>query len=196
MKLTIIKHPDPTRTKQEKITVLTDKYFDEHTRISFSKLDEFDLFDAAKNDFHIISVAKIGLTNFSAVCQYAYGIDQNEQDRLITPINTNKETGTLFPKHRFTILPYRYRTTPMMTVGEYDYTKGKGFTIEEIEVHIKDALKAETDFIKSNKLLFDFRDFGEDMLRYRNLVHGFLTRDFKDHNWDCYMYSFNNYEFE
>lgn len=83
-----------------------------------------------------------------------------------------------------------------MTVGNYDYTGGKGFTIEEVENHILDAFKSEVDYVKSGKLVFDFRDFGEDMLRYRNLVHGYLTRDFGSYDWDCYMYSFNNYEFE
>ncbi len=83
-----------------------------------------------------------------------------------------------------------------MTVGEYDYTGGKGFTLEEVETHIKDAFKAEIDYVKSGKLVFDFRDFEEDMLRYRNLVHGYLTRAFNNYDWDCYMYSFNNYEFE
>lgn len=196
MKLTIIKHSDPPKTKQVKELILIDKFFDEQTRMPYSKLDKFDLFDAAKNDFHIISVAKIGLTNFSSVCEYGFGLNQYEQEELIIPINTKKETGTSFPKHKLTILPYRYRTTPVMTIGVYDYTDGKGFSIEEVGNHIKDAFKAEINYIKSGKLVFDFRDFGEDMLRYRNLVHGFLTKDFKDYNWDCYMYSFNNYEFE
>lgn len=196
MKLTIIRNPDPPKTEQVKKLVLSDKFFDEQTRIPYLKLDEFDLFAAAKNKHHIITIAKIGLTQFSSVCEYVFGLDQYEQEHIITPINTKKETGTIFPKHKLTILPYRYRTTPVMTTGTYDYTGGKGFSIEEVENHIKEAFRAEIDYVKSGKLVFDFRDLGEDMLRYRNLVHGFLTRDFNNYDWDCYTYSFNNYEFE
>ncbi|MCL5029776.1 MAG: hypothetical protein M1480_12260 [Bacteroidetes bacterium] len=158
--------------------------------------NEFNVIKAAKNGFHIISVAFIGLTNFSAVCQYGFGIEQPEQERFITPINTKKETGTLFPKYKLTILPYRYKTSAFMNVDKYDYTNGKGFTRDEVMVHIKDAIIAETDYIKSGKLVFDFRDLGEDMLRYRNLLHLFLTEDYKDYDWEVFMYSFDNSEWK
>jgi hypothetical protein len=191
MKLHLIKHPDPNKPVEK--LILYDNL--NKQRIPYaSMLDDFDIFDAAKNGYHIISVAYIGLTNFSSVCQYGFNIDQYEQDRLITPINTKKETGTVFPKHNLTILPYRYRTTPVMTVGEYDYTNGKGFSIDEVEVHIKDALKAETDYIKCGKLVFDFKDFGKDMLRYRNRLHTYLTQEYNNNDWNVYMYSYDNTE--
>ncbi len=191
MKLHLIKNSDPQKPLDK---LILDDFLNQQRIPYTTLLDDFDIFDAAKNGYHIISVAFIGLTNFSSVCQYGFKIDQNEQDRLITPINSNKETGTVFPKHNLTILPYRYRTTPIMTVGEYDYTNGKGFSIDEVEVHIKDALKAETDYIKCGKLVFDFRDFGKDMLRYRNRLHTYLTKEFNQHNWDVYMYSYDNSE--
>jgi hypothetical protein len=81
-----------------------------------------------------------------------------------------------------------------MTVGEYDYTNGKGFSIDEVEVHIKDALKAETDYIKCGKLVFDFKDFGKDMLRYRNRLHTYLTQEYNNNDWNVYMYSYDNTE--
>lgn len=193
MKLHLIKHPDPQKPLDK--LILDDFIYQQ--RIPYTTLlDDFDIFDAAKNGYHIISVAFIGLTNFSSVCEYGFKIDQYEQDKLITPINTKKETGTVFPKHNLTILPYRYRTTPVMTVGEYDYTSGKGFTIEEVETQIKDALKAETDYIKSKKLVFDFRDFGKDMLRYRNRLHTYLSQEYCPNDWDVYMYSYDNSEFQ
>lgn len=191
MKLHLVKHPDPNKPLEK---LILDVFLNKQ-RISYaSMLDDFDIFDAAKNGYHIISVAFIGLTNFSSVCQYGFNIDQYEQDRLITPINTKKETGTVFPKHNLTILPYRYRTTPVMTVGEYDYTNGKGFSIDEVEVHIKDALKAETDYIKCGKLVFDFKDFAKDMLRYRNRLHTYLTQEYNNNDWEVYMYSYDNTE--
>lgn len=194
MKLHLIKHYEPNRDKADKHILLISEKLNKQRLPYSSLLEEFDIFEAAKNGFHIVSVAFIGLTNFSSVCQYGFGINQQEQDKFITPINTKKETGTLFPKYNLTILPYRYRTTPIMTIGEYDYTNGNGFTIEEVETHIKDAFKSLTDYIKSNKIILDFRDLGEDMLRYRNFAHSYLS-DFKDFEWDCYMYSFDNSEF-
>jgi hypothetical protein len=167
--------------------------FDEE-RFPFTKLDDFDIIDAARKGYHIITVGVIGLTNFSAVCQFAFGIDQYEQDRLITLVNTKRETGTLFPKYNLTILPYRFRTTPFMTIGTYDYTNGKGFSDNEVATHIKDALKAETDYIKSNKLVFDFFHLGEDMLRYTIILLNYLAGDYKNYDWECYMYSVDNSE--
>ena len=157
-------------------------------------MDDFNIIDAARKGYHIITVGFIGLTNFSAVCQFAFGIDQYEQERLITPINTKRETGTLFPRYNLTILPYRYRTTPGMTIGVYDYTNGKGFSDNEIATYIKDALKAETNYIKSNKLVFDFLHLGEDMPRYTVILLNYLTGDYKNYDWECYMYSADNSE--
>ena len=195
MKLHLIKHYEPPKKR-----LLADSYnFNVIQRLPYESLledNEFNIFDSAKNGYHIISVAFIGLTNFSAVCQYGFGIDQPEQERFITPINTKKETGTLFPKYKLTILPYRYKTSALMNVDTYDYTNGKGFTRDEVIVHIKDAIKAETEYIKSGKLVFDFRDLGEDMLRYRNLLHLFLTEDYKDYDWEVFMYSFDNSEWK
>lgn len=193
MKLHLIKHYDPNKSLDK---LISDDFLNKQRIPYTTMLDDFDIFKAAKNGYHIISVAFIGLTNFSSVCQYGFNIDQYEQDRLITPINTKKETGTVFPKHNLTILPYRYRTTPVMTVGEYDYTKGKGFTIDEVEEHIKDAFKAEIDYIKSNRLVFDFRDFGQDMLRYRNRLHTYLSQEYNHFEWDVYMYSYDNSEWK
>ena len=193
MKLHLIKHYDPNKSLDK---LISDDFLNKQRIPYTTMLDDFDIFKAAKNGYHIISVAFIGLTNFSSVCQYGFNIDQYEQDRLITPINTKKETGTVFPKHNLTILPYRYRTTPVMTVGEYDYTKGKGCTIDEVEEHIKDAFKAEIDYIKSNRLVFDFRDFGQDMLRYRNRLHTYLSQEYNHFEWDVYMYSYDNSEWK
>jgi hypothetical protein len=189
MRLHLIKHTDPNKPLDK---TFLEKYWQ---RIPYTTLlDDFDILGALIDGYHIISVAYIGLTYFSYIAEFGLHLDQYEQERLITPINTQHETGTLFPKYNLTILPYRYRTTPVMTVGTYDYTGGKGFSIEEVETQIKDALKAETDYINSKKLVFDFRDFGEDMLRYRNRLHTYLTQEFNHNNWDVYMFSYDNSE--
>jgi len=195
MNLTIIRNPSPPKSDYEPL--LLEKIIREKEKENspYNTVDDFDLDSAIANGFHIITVAFVALTHFSTICEFKFGINQESQYQLVTPIIEKKETGTLYPLHKLTILPYPYLTT-RFGVGGHDYTNGKGFTIEEIEGHIKDAFKAEIDYVKSGKLFFEFRDLGKDMLRYRNRTYRYLMEDYKDYDWDCYMYSFDNYEFE
>lgn len=151
-------------------------------------LDGFDDMNAIKNGFHVISVSFIGMTYFSSLCQYGLNINQIEQEKIIDPILRNKETGTLYPKHNLTILPYRYSTNAFMTIDSIDFTNGKGFDIDEVRSQLQDAFKAETEHVKSNKMFFDFRDLGEEMLRYNNVVQNILQNEFGDSSIECYMY--------
>lgn len=195
MKVYLSKHYEPLKPK-DKQHVLIDQVI-KNDRISVELLEnDFDVIAAAKEGFHIVSLAFIGLTNFSSVCRSAFNIDQPEQESYITPINTKKETGTMYPKHNLTILPYRYRTTAGMTVGTYDHTHGEGFSIDEICSHIKDALLAETEYIKAGKIVFDFRDLGEDMRRYTNATRRILSDEYSDMDWKIYMFSSDNTEWE
>jgi len=163
---------------------------------NFVRLDDFDIVDAARKGFHIVTIGFIGLTNFSAICQFAFGIDQNEQYEFIQLVNSKKETGTLWPKYNLTILPYRYLTTPVMTIGTYDFTDGKNFSNNEVRTHLEDALEAEIKYIKSGKIVFDFFNLGEDIARYTRILIDLLTLDnrYKDKNWECYIYSICNSE--
>ena len=163
--------------------------------LPMAQVQEFDAIDAAKNGFHIVSVAALSLTHYSAVCEFGFGISPEEQERQIRPILEKKETGTFFPKYKLTVLPFRYHTTRIRLGGEYDYTHGAGFSIEEVETHITDAIHAERDVVRAGRVLFDFLDFGNDMLRYRNTLARFLSREYAIHDWDCYFYSFDNSEF-
>ena len=196
MKLHVIKHHDPVNL-QEKVSVhpLLHKQF-ESRLLPMTTLEEFDAIEAAKNGFHIVSVAALSLTFYSAVCEFAFGISPEQQELQIRPILEKKETGTFFPKYKLTVLPFRYHTARIRLGGEYDYTHGAGFTIEEIEQHIKDAIHAERDHVREARILFDFRDFGSDMLRYRNTLVRFLSDEYATHDWDCYFYSFDNSEFD
>lgn len=191
MKIHIIKREDP-RPAPEKLLLLE---LLPPLDPPLERLVSFDAIGAANNGFHIISVAALSLTHFSAMCEFGFGIPTNQQEMLIQPILRAKETGTLFPKHRLTILPYRYHTTPIMLSPPHDYTHGKGFTIEEVETHIRDAIRAERDHIKAGQLLFDVRDYGDDMLRYRNTIERLLRTECGQYDWSCYMYSFDNSEF-
>jgi hypothetical protein len=115
MKLHLIKHPSPNNPV-EKLPLAMDIIKAQNDSLA-SMLDKFDIIEAAKSGYHIISDGFIGLTNFSTVYQNGFNLDQYEQNKLITPINSKKETGTVFPKYNLTILPYRYGTTPIITVG-------------------------------------------------------------------------------
>lgn len=198
MRLHIIKSETP---EVNKTVTIWDRIGSENQRrlnqdlMPFILDEKFDVVAAAKSGFHIVSIACIGLTNFSHVCQHGFGLTQEEQEKLITPINTKMETGTLFPNHNLTILPYRYRTTPIATIGNHDYTNGKGFTINQIENHIEDTIKAEITHIKSKRVLFDFRDLASDMLRYRNCLHRILSGEHQTQDLEAFMFSFDNSEF-
>lgn len=84
----------------------------------------------------------------------------------------------------------------MTGVCIHDYTNGKGFSIDEVRTQVRDAFKVETEFIKSGKLVFDFRDIGSDMLRYRNIVEHYLTTEYKDNDWEVFIYSADNTEWD
>jgi hypothetical protein len=191
MKLTIIKNPIPN-PKPSRILLLE---ILGHKEESHELVENFDLLKAINDRFHIVSVAFIGLTNFSSLCEFYLNIKQREQYQMTELINLKGETGTFYPLYNLTVLPYGYITNSFGQKG-YDCTEGKGSTIDEVENHVQDAIKAEKDFIKSGKILFDFRDFGKDMLRYRNLLYYYLTKKFSEYDWECYMYSFDNHEFE
>ena len=196
MKLHVIKHHDPGNTKElEYVSPILLKQF-ESRLLPMTRLGEFNEIEAAREGFHIVSVAALSFTFYSAVCEFAFGIPPEQQEAQIRPILEKKETGTFFPKYKLTVLPFRFHTTRIRLGGEYDYTHGDGFTIEEIEQHIKDAIHAERDFVREARVLFDFRDFGSDMLRYRNTLVRLLSDEYSMHDWDCYFYSFDNSEFE
>jgi hypothetical protein len=192
MKLYFIKNPSPTSHKGVKL--LLNRIH--HSKSQLLEDADFDIVQAAKKGYHIISVAYIGLTFFSYVCEYGFGIKQPQQEEIITPVNEKKETGTLYPGCRLTIVPYRYKTSAFMSFGIHDYTNGKGFLIDEVKMQVHDIFKSEIDFVKSGKLVFDFRDLGSDMLRYRNIVEHYLTTSYKDNDWEVFIYSADNSEWD
>jgi len=70
-------------------------------------------------------------------------------------VNRAKETGTLYPKINITLLP-----SPSACYGFIDsnvYNDGD-YSEEEVIAHILDAFKANSEYIKSDKMYFDFRN--------------------------------------
>lgn len=192
MKINIIKNESPIKKRRQEhlLQLLSNK-----DKEDFNRIDNLEIIDASKNEYHIVSVGIIGLTFFSAVCEFGFGIKQQEQEFLIQSVLDNKETGTIFPKAKLTILPCRFRTNAVYTWDGKDITGGEGFTSEEIKKHILDALQAETKYVKSGKVIFDFRDLGDEMYTYNSILHNIILNNFKEMEGDIYYYSFNNKEF-
>ena len=192
MKLHIIKNPSPIlkRMQGSILSELLGLDFDD-----YQKVEAIDVVEAANEGFHIVSVGMIGLTYFSLVCKDGFGIRQDEQEMFIEPILDKKETGTLFPRARLTILPYQFRTYAGYTFESEDITGGLRFSGQERRRQICDALKAEVEYVRSGKVLFDFRDLGDEMLEYNNLLHHIVLQDFQNIQTKVFFYSANNKEF-
>lgn len=190
MKINIIKNESPIKKRQE-----WQKWLFHKENLDFNRIDNLDIIEASKNGFHIVSAGFIGLTFFSTICEFGFGIKQQEQEFLIQPILNNKETGTIFPKAKLTIFPYRFKTNAGYSWDGTDITGGEGFTTEEIKKHLLDALQAETEHVKSGKVIFDFRDLGDEMDTYNSILHNIILNNFREIEVDVFYYSFNNKEF-
>jgi hypothetical protein len=192
MKINIIKNERPIKKRKREL-LLSTLFHKEN--LGFNRIDNLNIIDASKNGYHIVSVGIIGLTYFSTVCEVGFGIKQQEQEILIKPIFNNKETGTIFPKAKLTILPDRFKPNAGNTWDSRDITGGEGFTTEEIKKHILDALQAETEYVQAGKVIFDFRDLGDEMYTYNSILHNIILNDFSETEGDIFYYSFNNKEF-
>jgi hypothetical protein len=166
----------------------------------FNIISDFDYKVAAANGFHFVCVARTGLTFFSSVCRYCFSLDNTKQDKYKEIVNKNNETGTIFPLVNLTILPYRNTI-----LGNHDIeSEGHNLEIEEIfkgksvynpmiEKDIIDAFEAELNYVKSGKIIFDFRDLGSALLCiYNKILHQITENKYKDIKCEVYYYSFNN----
>lgn len=93
---------------------------------------------------HYVSVAMPGLTILSALMRSAGGFDDEQVMAFMMTVNRAQETGTLFPGVNITLLP-----SPSAKEG--------GYSNDEVIAHILDAFEANSLYIKSEKIFFDFR---------------------------------------
>lgn len=118
--------------------------------------DNIDFVPLLKNgSIHYVSVAMPGLTIACHNIECAGGFDCRQRNDFMMTINRAKETGTLYPKVNITILP-----SPSASYGGIDLTiyNDGDYSDEEVIGHILDAFKANSAYIKSRTLYFDFRD--------------------------------------
>lgn len=112
---------------------------------------------------HYVSLAVPGLTCASACVEYAGDFNTGQRNDFMMAINHAKETGTLYPKVNITLLP-----TPKASYGGMDSnTHNKGeYRDAEVIAQLRDALKANSDYIRNETLYFDFRYVCDSEARY------------------------------
>lgn len=159
----------------------------------FNRIEDLDVIDAAKNGFHIVTIGFLGLTFISHICEYGFGIKYHEQIKLLKLIQDNNETGTLFPKAKLTILPFLNKNN--INLNFLDIYEVIRLIKEDIQKNIYDALNAESKYIKSGKVIFDFRGLGDEMHTYNSILRNIILNEFKEIEGNIYYYSYNNEEF-
>lgn len=115
------------------------------------------------HDIHYVSLAVPGLTVVSACVEFGGGFDTRRRNDFMLRVNHAKETGTLYPQANITLLP-----SPTASYGGMDHNvhhEGE-YSEAEIVAQVLDAFKANSQYIKSPKMYFDFRNMGLRESRY------------------------------
>jgi len=108
-------------------------------------------------DIHYVSLAVPGLTVVSACVEFAGGFDVRRRNDFMLRVNHAKETGTLYPQANISLLP-----SPTASYGGMDHNVHHDgeYTEAEVVAQILDAFKANSQYIKSRTMYFDFRNLG------------------------------------
>lgn len=116
---------------------------------------------------HYVSLAVPGLTVVSSCVEFGGGFDVRRRNDFMLQVNHAKETGTLYPQANISLLP-----SPTASYGGMDHNvhHDSDYTENEIVVHILDAFKANSLYIKSRTMYFDFRNLGLCETRYINAL--------------------------
>lgn len=106
---------------------------------------------------HYVSLAVPGLNAVSACVEFGGGFDTRQRNDFMLRVNHAKETGTLYPQANISLLP-----SPTASYGGMDHSvhhPGE-YTEAEMVAQILDAFKANSQYIKSRTMYFDFRNLG------------------------------------
>jgi hypothetical protein len=115
-----------------------------------------------QHDIHYVGLAVPGFTVVSA-CVLAGGFDVRERNDFMLRVNHGKETGTLYPQANITLLP-----SPTASYGGMDHNvhhQGE-YSEEELIAQMLDAFQANSNYIKSPTMYFDFRNVGVNESHY------------------------------
>jgi hypothetical protein len=108
-------------------------------------------------DIHYVSLAVPGLTVVSQCVEFGGGFDVRQRNDFMLRVNHAKETGTLYPQANITLLP-----SPTASYGGMDqnvHHEGE-YSEAQVVAQILDAFKANSQYIKSRTIYFDFRNLG------------------------------------
>lgn len=156
MKIIIHKNPEPEPFRKSLFSLESfDNLIRKGTITSDNTLDFIEL---AKQNNHIISIGFLGLSHFGALIDFGYKIDRNLISSILIEIFNKKETASLYPFYNLTILPFDINPESYLYFGQkvdkmHNSNDGNGYSFNEIECFIKDALLAENKYIKKEKYI-------------------------------------------
>jgi len=115
------------------------------------------------HDIHYVGLAVPGLNIVSTCVLFAGGFETRQRNDFMLRINEAKETGTLYPQANITLLP-----SPTASYGGMDHNvhhKGE-YSEKELIAQMLDAFQANSHYIKSPTMYFDFRNVGVNESHY------------------------------
>lgn len=122
---------------------------------------------------HYVSIAMPGLTVASHNIESAGGFDVGQRNDFMMTVNRAKETGTLYPVINITLLPSP--SASYLGVDSNIYNDGD-YSEKEVVAHILDAFKANSDYIKSETMYFDFRNLSVSEEHYVSCLQTAMNR--------------------
>jgi hypothetical protein len=103
--------------------------------------------DVKSGKIHIVCMGHNGLTHLNIYAELCYKIPNEAVDQCVERVNSNKETGTLFPQANITILPKSENKT--------DWNQNpQTLNSKELETCIADVFKANQEYLKSEIIYF------------------------------------------
>lgn len=122
---------------------------------------------------HYVSLAVPGLNVASACVEFGGGFDIRHRNDFMMRVNHGRETGTLYPEVNITLLP-----SPSASYGGLDsnvYHDGD-YSEKDAVGHILDAFKANSQYVKSQTMYFDFRNCGVSESHYLSCLKVAMRR--------------------
>jgi hypothetical protein len=119
--------------------------------IKISKYPEDIINEVKSGKIHVVCMGQNGLTHLNVYAELYCKIPKDVVNTCVEHVNSNKETGTLYPQAFISILPKSERKT--------DWNKNtQTLNLKEIEMCINDVFIANQDYLKSEIIYFTLED--------------------------------------
>lgn len=96
-----------------------------------------------RGEFHIVCLAKNGMTTYNAIASAEGGIDLEEAVKYADQVNRTNEVGTIYPKMNLTLIPFYPEIEP-------------GPDREAMRTYILDCIQANEKYVKCPEMIFLF----------------------------------------